>query len=797
MRTLTIVRFCGIFALLLWKSAAFTQTPIVLSQGQVFDFAVGDTFQYLANHSRATMNQQLQMVIVGKTTVNGSTTYRRKWEQYTFQQTGPSTFGTVYHQWTDSLRIEKPSDTLSFRIECPAIPNPTAQYFCQDSNYLYYNGRRTLARRYNYDFAQEGEERYAIGLGLTYQLLSGEDPGLYDYFELVYFQKEGQRWGQKLRLPNAQSLSGACAGPISGAPAEAVLCADLSFLGNVILTTRQGRRLHSWGLDPKGNSLGNGDLGLMDRPWAVYRDSVVELAPDSTVRRALALPPVFTQTYAAKAVCPRPGGYFFLATKQQVPSDTVWCVMTDVAFTVRSVLPVPGRFAGMLAPTSDGGCLAVNPVNQPTWPQGTHGPSIVSKITADNTLQYQFVLTGYADIATGLMPLRCAGQDRFLIPHILQVGHAGTSSYQQFATEVELRENPLFLRDYHTGYAYSSPLPVDVFTNLGRQLPDGNRIELRRLYHEASPQYNIAEVDLFSLRELAPDGTLLWQEDVERALLQDVALYDLFQVSPGNVVLIGIKNNQLWYYRQHCTPPAPANCPNNLLQNPGFEAGNISGWPIQSNHPSGSAVAAPYAYSGDYALLLREGTVGQRVPVKPGGTYLLRAVAKAEKTDESAFINVNILSNTGPIGSKTTYITSAGFKPYFIEVTLPNNAAFMDVHATTVGSGNIMVDEFCLSEQQSVGASTVPDEVPFRLYPNPASESLTVDGSASNTSLQSITLYNMLGKSILSKTFTSNNATVAETLDISNLPSGYYVVRLMLKNGMVYGYKVMVHHLKK
>jgi len=393
------------------------------------------------------------------------------------------------------------------------------------------------------------------------------------------------------------------------------------------------------------------------------------------------------------------------------------------------------------------------------------------------------------DAQRELMASRCAGTDRFSIPHLF--GYGASLNVQQFATELEARETPFFFRDYHSGFASNSPVPPAFFTNLGRQLPDGNRLELRRFYRSASPQYNVEEEDIFLLRELAPDGTLRWQEDVEHSFLQDVALYDLFRVGPGNVALLGVKNGQLWYYRQHCAPPTTAACADNLLQNPGFETGNATGWQTSGQSPNASAGVAPYPYSGNHAFLLRESTVSQRVLVTPGSTYLLRAIAKAEKADRSAYLRVNFFGNTGPVGSNTEFVTSLDFKGYDLEIVLPENAAYVEILATTVGTGHLVVDDFCLVKTQSVGTDNELSTTALRWFPNPASQSLTLDFSASNTDAHSIALFNAVAIVVVSKTVAPNGPRI-ETLDLSGLPSGQYVARIALRDGSMVHRKVVV-----
>ena len=90
-------------------------------------------------------------------------------------------------------------------------------------------------------------------------------------------------------------------------------------------------------------------------------------------------------------------------------------------------------------------------------------------------------------------------------------------------------------------------------------------------------------------------------------------------------------------------------------------------------------------------------------------------------------------------------------------------------------SGNVVMsgDEgFFLVRNPLLGVEElVPGD--FALTPNPANNRLTI--SSKNETIEQITIYNVLGQMVLNKTFSNN---FSETLDISDLNSGMYLVRI-------------------
>lgn len=755
-----------------------------MPRSRVFDYAVGDTFHYLNSYSRSMMAISLQVVIVGRKDLPAEdrVVYQRQWERYTPSRTSSGAFITVFDRWTDTLNIDRLSDTVALRYQCPAVVNPSFFNFCTDSIYMSYGSRRTLARRYDYFHAISGEEHYAFGLGLTYESESGEDPGRYYYFELVYFNKGGERWGQKLSLFNPKTSLDACALTADGDPVQSILCARQYLEGSVELTTLSGSRLNQFIVDVRGSWLGPFDMGLKARPLRLKADTIFELAPDSALIKATVLPAAFTQKYATTAVCRRPGGYFFLATLRSGGTDTVQCVMTDAAFSVRSALPVEGRIAGTIVSLDDGGCLAVNPLHVPLWPQGTHGPSTASRIRADNTLRDRFTLRAYVAPQAEIVPSFCMTGDHFSIPHFIDFGHAGAATHQSFVTDVTLGESPIFTREYHDGFASTSPLPGEIFTYLRRRLSDGNFIELQRLYRPASPQYNVLEADLFSLREVKPDSTLLWQEDVDRNLLKDVKLYDLFRIGPRNVLLLGIKNGQLRSYRHRCSPPVTGDCPDNLLANAGFEKGDARSWETSGPIPGEQLPALHNPYSGNYAFLVEDRAIWQRLPTKQGNTYVLRALAKSEYDRQNARLRVLMIGHDTIVEEKTLYVNSLDYKEYVTEITVPKGVGSIEIRASADNGAVMILDDLCLSPKRTVSTDAAVARSGLRLFPNPTSQLLDLDMSSLREKVRSLRVYNALGVAVLSKTWSGMPQSI-ETLDVSHLAPGQYIVRLYLENG--------------
>ena len=74
------------------------------------------------------------------------------------------------------------------------------------------------------------------------------------------------------------------------------------------------------------------------------------------------------------------------------------------------------------------------------------------------------------------------------------------------------------------------------------------------------------------------------------------------------------------------------------------------------------------------------------------------------------------------------------------------------------------------------------------LIPNPANSNLTIN---SNQQISKISIHNILGQKALK--FRPNTTTFSETLDVSNLPSGLYIVTVRQVNGGVLNERLIIN----
>ncbi len=108
---------------------------------------------------------------------------------------------------------------------------------------------------------------------------------------------------------------------------------------------------------------------------------------------------------------------------------------------------------------------------------------------------------------------------------------------------------------------------------------------------------------------------------------------------------------------------------------------------------------------------------------------------------------------------------------YYITVNLTDSAVATSQHNITY-----MVCKTALGIDNT---TTAQDDI--QLYPNPVSDELNITYSTT-THVKNITVYDMIGKVIISTTPTQSNSA---TIHTSNLPSSVYFVRLVDEQGMV------------
>lgn len=136
------------------------------------------------------------------------------------------------------------------------------------------------------------------------------------------------------------------------------------------------------------------------------------------------------------------------------------------------------------------------------------------------------------------------------------------------------------------------------------------------------------------------------------------------------------------------------------------------------------------------------------------GTHNVNSLASAEENFESGFLS------TGGTFSYT--FTKVGTNDYQC-----------DPHPSSMFGRITVVAEGVLSTPSFDALGTIT------MYPNPTETNLNFDFQIQNIEKLDIKIFNLLGKEVLSKQISKNDASIT----VSNLNSGIYVVRISSLNG--------------
>ena len=174
------------------------------------------------------------------------------------------------------------------------------------------------------------------------------------------------------------------------------------------------------------------------------------------------------------------------------------------------------------------------------------------------------------------------------------------------------------------------------------------------------------------------------------------------------------------------------NSPVNLVKNPDFETGTVE--PDSWTHSASDAgtvfaLGAPGGFGKRYARMTVPATAKdawrgwyQSIPVKPGHSYLYGAWLSCEALQGSASLNAHLRDARGAVvsggflGAGSAISGNAAWTPMFGTVTVPQDAAQLQMHLTMNDRGTLKHDGIFLSE--CLNASTGDPETP----PLPAGE---------------------------------------------------------------------------
>ncbi|MCK9423859.1 MAG: choice-of-anchor J domain-containing protein [Bacteroidales bacterium] len=112
-----------------------------------------------------------------------------------------------------------------------------------------------------------------------------------------------------------------------------------------------------------------------------------------------------------------------------------------------------------------------------------------------------------------------------------------------------------------------------------------------------------------------------------------------------------------------------------------------------------------------------------------------------------------------------------------------NQTVYVGIQCVTVNGFIFMIDDISITS--AVGIDEPSTRKKVTIYPNPASEKMTLSLGPNGTGPFSVDLINSLGETIRSWNETGDQASV--TYNIRGIPSGIYIVRLQEVSGAKYG----------
>lgn len=187
------------------------------------------------------------------------------------------------------------------------------------------------------------------------------------------------------------------------------------------------------------------------------------------------------------------------------------------------------------------------------------------------------------------------------------------------------------------------------------------------------------------------------------------------------------------------------------------------------------------AKSGEQSFYLRNSVVSTEdyMLISPEITELTTSGIKvifSSKGEAGQELEVGTISNpkdpsTFTILSKEM-LSSSNFEDFEIDIPAGNNSYFAIRHGQTSSYKTFFLDDFSFSTTILSDASF--RKVKAKLYPNPVLNTLNIDLPAS-AKLNSVKLYNLLGKEIRSSQMSS--------IEISDLNPGIYLVKIQTEQG--------------
>ena len=224
----------------------------------------------------------------------------------------------------------------------------------------------------------------------------------------------------------------------------------------------------------------------------------------------------------------------------------------------------------------------------------------------------------------------------------------------------------------------------------------------------------------------------------------------------------------------------------NLLTNTDFSISDESdpdfGWSFAVNASAGAAATFNIVNEEGVAAVTTTGTFGSQIRLEQetyflaGYNYTVTFDVKStnptsSEDAEDGIRYFSIIDGVRAIGPYVDLTTGFATYTYNWDQTV-SGIALMQLQFGK-SSGTVTIDNVSFvnnGESSSLSVGTLKDVDKLKMYPNPAKDKLTIEGSEGAV----ITIYNMLGSLVYSTNLKSNQ----ETIDLSGLSNALYMVKI-------------------
>lgn len=170
--------------------------------------------------------------------------------------------------------------------------------------------------------------------------------------------------------------------------------------------------------------------------------------------------------------------------------------------------------------------------------------------------------------------------------------------------------------------------------------------------------------------------------------------------------------------------------------------------------------------------------------------------------DSSYGSNLTYTWNFGdgsPLYTGTNFThTYANVGPYFLCLTVDNGAGCSDTYCDSimVNANGVLTGKTNAGFTIQMGngdnntsgpnsINTIGNQTDVKVYPNPASENITLSFETENAEKMNVTIYSITGQKVLENNFSAQSGLNQKMINVENLETGVYIIKLKSSLGFV------------